>query len=134
MDKEKILKEIDEMHKFSSEALGQKRFDAYINIFSDNLTYKQLNGKIIDKKQLAKDTALYFSRLKNSNSQYERTDFSIEGNRFTENLIQKATASIKIFFFFTKKWTVERAGIYEWIKTEDNWKIEKVEILNEKVY
>jgi hypothetical protein len=134
MEKEKIIKEIDEMHKFSSETLGQKRFDTYINIFSDNLTYKQLNGRIIDKKQLARDTALYFSRLKNSNSQYERTDFSIHGNRFTESLIQKATTSIKVFFFFTKKWTVERVGIYVWIKTDDNWKIEKVEILNEKIY
>lgn len=64
MDKEKILKEIDEMHQFTNEALGQKRFDSYINVFSDNLTYKQLNGKIIDKKQLAKDTAFYFSRFK----------------------------------------------------------------------
>ena len=134
MDIEKVLKEIDEMHLFSNEALWQKRFDAYINIFSDNLTYKQLDGKIIGKKQLAKDTAFYFSRLKTSRSQYERTDYSIEGNRFTENLIQKATASIKVFFIFKKKWTVERDGIYEWIKTEDNWKIEKVEILNKKVY
>ena len=134
MDNEKILKEIDEMHQFSNEALGQKRFDAYINIFSDNLTYKQLNGKIIDKKQLAKDTTFYFSRLRTSKSQYERKDFSIEGNRFTENLIQKATVSIKVFLFFTKKWTIERTGIYEWIKIEGNWKIEKVEILNEKIY
>ncbi len=134
MDKEKILKEIDQMHQFANKALGLKRFDAYINIFSDNLSYKQLNGKIIDKKELAKDTAFYFSRLENSQSQYERKDFSIEENRFTENLIQKATSSIKVFFFFTKKWTVERVGIYEWIKIEDNWKIEKVEILSEKIY
>ena len=133
MDKEKILKEIDEMHQFSNEALAQKRFNDYINIFSDDLIYKQFNGKIIDKKQLAKDTALYFSRIKAAVSQYERKDYSIEGNRFTENLIQKASATISVFFFFTKKWTVERNGIYEWIKNEANWEIEKVEILSEKV-
>jgi hypothetical protein len=134
MNNEMILREIDEMHQFSNEVLGQKRFDDYINIFSDNLSYKQLNGKIINKKQLAKDTAFYLNRLKTSKSQYERKNYSIDGNRFTENLIQKATTSIKVFFFFTRNWTVERVGIYEWIKTEDNWKIEKVEILNEKVY
>src|SRR6266542_6809261 len=132
MDKEKILKEIDEMHQFSNEALAQKRFNDYINIFSDDLIYKQFNGKIIDKKQLAKDTALYFSRIKAAVIQYERKDYSIEGNRFTENLIQKASATISVFFFFTKKWTVERNGIYEWIKNEANWEIEKVEILSEK--
>ena len=37
MDIEKILHEIDERHQFSNEALVQKRFDDYINIFSDNL-------------------------------------------------------------------------------------------------
>jgi hypothetical protein len=134
MDNEKIIKEIDEMHQFSNEALGQKKFDAYISVFSDNLMYKQLNGKIIDKKELTKNTAFYFSRLKTSTSQYERKNYSIDGNRFTENLVQKAAAAIQIFFFFTKKWTVERVGIYEWIKTDGKWKIEKVEILNEKVY
>jgi hypothetical protein len=58
----------------------------------------------------------------------------LEGSRFTEHLIQKATASINIFIFFTKKWTIEREGIYEWNKIEGIWKIERVEILNEKVY
>lgn len=134
MENEKILKEIDEMHKFANDALGQKRFDDYMNIFSDNLTYKQLNGKIIDKKQLTKDTAFYFSRIKTSQSQYKRKDYSIEENRFTENLTQIATTSIKIFLVFTKKWTVERDGMYKWIKTDNNWQIEKVEILNEKIY
>lgn len=100
MDIEKILHEIDERHQFSNEALVQKRFDDYINIFSDNLIYKQLNGKIIDKNQLTKDISSYFSRLKIATSHYERKDFSIEGNRFTETMIQKATASIRIFFFF----------------------------------
>lgn len=134
MDNEKILNEIDEMHQLSNEALVQKRFDDYINIFSDNLIYKQLNAKIIDKKQLTKDISSYFSRLKIATSHYERKDFSIEGNRFTETLIQNATASIKIFFFFKKNWTVEREGKYQWIKNGDNWKIEKVEVLNERVY
>lgn len=134
MDNEKTIKEIDKMHQRSNEALEQKRMEAYLNIFSDNLTYKQLNGKTINKKELTKNTISYFSRLKTSNSEYKRKDFSIEKNRFTEHLIQKATASIRVFIFFTKTWTIEREGIYEWIKTEEDWKIEKVEILNEKMY
>jgi hypothetical protein len=134
MNTEKILKEIDEMHLFSKESLEQKRFNDYISVFLDDLTYKQLNGRVIDKMQLAKDTNLYFSRLKSSTSQFERKDYSINGNRFTENLIQKSTASIKVFFFFIKKWTIEREGIYEWIHSDGNWRIEKVEILSEKVF
>jgi hypothetical protein len=83
---------------------------------------------------LAKDQAFYFSRLKKAKSQYKRTGFSVEGNRFTENIIQKANISIQVFFIFTKKWTVERVGHYEWIKNGEHWKIEKVEILQEKIY
>lgn len=134
MDNEKILEEIDKMHHLANESLSQKKIDSYINLFSANLKYKQINGITRDKTQLAEDTALYFSRLKTSTSQYERQSYSINENKFTENLIQKASASIRVFIFFTKKWTVEREGIYQWSKHESIWKIEEVEILSEKVY
>ena len=134
MDSERLIIEIDKMHHLANEALRQKRFDIYINCFTDNLSYKQMNGKVIDKKELSKNIAFYFNRLKTSKSQYERMNYSIDGNRITENLIQKATASIRIFIFFTKTWTVDREGIYEWVKMDEDWKIEKVEILNEKIY
>ena len=134
MDNEKILEEIDKMHHLANESLSQKKFESHINLFSANLKYKQINGITRDKTQLAEDTALYFSRLKTSTSQYERQSYSINENKFTENLIQKASASIRVFIFFTKKWTVEREGIYQWSKHEGIWKIEEVEILSEKVY
>jgi hypothetical protein len=134
MENQEILNEIDLMHQRSNKALVEKNINVYINIFSDELKYKQLDGKIIDKKQLVQDIRFYFSQLKTFRSQYERMDYSIKGNQFTERLIQKATASIKVFLFFTKKWNLEREGIYEWIKIENVWRIEKVEILNEKVY
>lgn len=134
LDTENVLKEIDKIHQFSYEAIEQKRFDDYITIFSEKLTYKQGNGKIIDKKQITKDTKVYFNRLKTVKSKYQRKDYSIEGNRFTEHLIQKTTVSIKVFFFFTKKWTIEREATYKWYKIEDNWKIEKVDIFKENVY
>jgi len=134
MDKENILEEIDKIHQLANESLRQKRFDTYIDIFSDHLKYKQINGKTRGKTELAKDTAVYFSRLKSTTSQYERKSFSIGENRFTENLNQKATASMRVFIFFTKKWTIEREGIYQWSKSEGAWKIEDVEILSEKVY
>lgn len=134
MNLESLIKEIDEMHRLSKEALANKKFESYLEIFSENLTYKQFNGKVIDKKELTRNTASYFNRLKSATSKFERKKYTLKGNRFTENLIQTATSSIKVFIFFTKKWTVEREGIYEWINIKGNWKIEKVEILNEKVY
>jgi len=88
MTDQEILNEIDKMHLFSNQAMQLKKFDDYINVFSDDLVYKQWNGKVINKKEFK--------------NQYKRNNYSIEGNRFIENLTQRATVSIKVFFFFTK--------------------------------
>ncbi len=134
MDNYQILKEIDKMHHDANEALKQKQIDNYLKVFSDTLEYKQLNGKVIDKNKLCKDIVFYFDRIKALDTQFSRTEFSINDNTFTEKLIQKAITSTRVFIFFTKKWTVEREGIYHWRINNNTWEIEKIEIISEKTY
>ena len=129
-----LIKEIDDLHKLGNEALEQKQFDRYMDLFGDRLQYKQVNGKIIDKRQLTKDTSNYFNRIQKVSSRYERKDFKIENQRIIETLVQHATASIRVFVFFSKNWTVEREGIYELEKINGSWKIVKVEILKERIF
>jgi hypothetical protein len=131
MDNEDLIKQIDGVHKSNNDALALKQLDRYMDCFSDNLQYKQLNGKIINKKRLIEDTQRYFDRIKNFSSRYERNEFSTEDNKVVERLIQYAQVSIRVFVFFSKKWEVEREGIYEWVKIDNCWKIAKVEILKE---
>lgn len=107
MNSESVINQIDEIHRLSKDALTQKKIDLYLAVFSENVRYKQFDGKIIDKKELRRNTETYLHRLKTVKSEYERKKYSLEGSRFTEHLIQKATASINIFIFFTKKWTIE---------------------------
>lgn len=128
-----LIKEIDNVHKLVNDALKLKQFDRYIECFSDDLLYKQLNGKTIGKKQLVKDIRHYFGRIRKFSSTYEREDYSIENDRVIENIVQESNVSLRIFIFFSKNWTIEREGTYEWMKVNGSWKIFKVQILKEKV-
>jgi hypothetical protein len=133
MESNPIIAEIDLAHTAANFALKNKDFNSYINYFSNDLQYKQLNGKTIDKKQLSKDTQQYFSRIKNYTGKYQRLNFTFDNGIFTETLIQQATVAIRIFIFFTKHWTVERKGIYKWRKENSTWQITDVIIMNEKI-
>ena len=129
-----LISEIDAIHKVANNALRQKDLYAYIAVFAEKLAYKQLNGKIIGKRQLIKDINFYFTRIKNYTSEYERKDFSAGDDIITERLIQKAIVSTRVFIFFSNSWTVEREGVYEWEKIDGTWKIVKVEIIKEKTF
>ncbi len=129
-----LINEIDAIHTVANDALRQKDLHAYIAVFADKLACKQLNGKIIGKRQLIKDIKFYFTRIKNYKSEYERKDFSAGDDIITERLIQKAIVSIRVFIFFSKSWTIEREGVYEWEKIDGTWKIVKVEIIKEKTF
>ena len=58
----------------------------------------------------------------------------LDNEIFTEILVQKATVSIKVFIFFSKRWAVKRQGIYRWRKENWEWKIFDVEVTKEEVY
>jgi len=131
---ETLIKEIDKAHFASNEAQLDKDFDLYMSIFSAELQYKQLNGKTIEKKQLANNVKSYFDRVKSLSSSYQRTEIDFTDGKITETLIQYSEVSLRIFIFFSKKWTVEREGIYEWIKEKDQWRIGRVEVLEEKIF
>jgi hypothetical protein len=133
MDTDLVITEIDKTHLAANLALKNRDFDAYLGYFSDDLTYKQLNGKTIDKDQLSDDTKRYFYRIKSFDSKYTRLSSSFENDLFSEKLVQKATATVRIFIFFSKKWSVEREGIYKWKKADGDWKIFDVEVTREKI-
>ena len=134
MENDILIKEIDSAHFSANDALKNKNFESYAQHFSESLKYKQINGRTIDKKKLISDIAIYFDRIIKFSSDYKRTDFEVLYDKIIERLIQKSEVAIRIFIFFSKKWTVEREGIYEWKKYDNQWKITSVEIINEKVY
>ena len=131
---ETLIKEIDNAHKAANNAQRNKNFDLYMNVFTDDLLYKQLNGKTIGKEHLANNVKSYFNRVKSLSGGYHRKEINAAGGKITERLIQYSQVSIRVFIFFSKKWTVEREGIYEWIRVNGKWKICSVEVLAEKTF
>ena len=133
MDTNLVVKEIDKMHLAANQALKNKDFDTYIGYFSDDLKYKQLNGKTINKNQLSNDTKRYFYHIKSFDGIYNRLSSSFENDSFIEKLAQDATVTTRVFIFFPKKWVVRREGTYKWKKVNGDWKISDVEVTNEKI-
>ncbi|EOR95197.1 hypothetical protein ADIARSV_1685 [Arcticibacter svalbardensis MN12-7] len=134
MENDILLQEIDHAHLLAKEALKKKDFKSYAENFSNDLKYKQLNGLTINKTKLVNDIAVYFKRVISSSSDYKRITFQVVDDKIIERLVQKSQISLKIFIFFSKKWTIEREGIYEWEKNNGKWEIIRVEIIKEKVY
>ncbi|MDB5122859.1 MAG: hypothetical protein JWP94_988 [Mucilaginibacter sp.] len=130
---ELLLEEIDKAHQLANNALKNRMFEEYINFFGDELKYKQLNGKTIGKASLANDIKLYFNRILNYTSSYDRLSFTLEKDTLIEELIQHLNISLKVFVFFSKNWKVQRKGIYQWKNINNEWKIVVVEILEEKL-
>ncbi|WP_438424732.1 hypothetical protein [Aquimarina macrocephali] len=133
MNTNTTLKEIDNIHSLAIESANQKNLSGYMSVFADELLYKQLDGKIIGKKQLTKDTKKYFSRISSTKSSYKRIDSKLEAYKFSETLIQEAEVTIRIFIFFRKKWKVSRKGIYNWSIINGKWKITEVDVLEEQI-
>jgi hypothetical protein len=129
-----MINEIDIIHKEANNALKNKQLDLYVGCFGDDLQYKQLNGKTIGKKKLITDIRKYFNRIRNFSGDYERKEFTVENDKIIEKVVQHSKVAIKVFIFFSKNWTIEREGIYEWKKIRNVWKIVKVEILKERIF
>src|ERR1700733_13335522 len=95
---ELLLAEIDNSHSIANDALKNRMFENYIDVFGDDLKYKQLDGKIIDKARLSTDIKFYFNRVINYTSSFDRLSFMIEKDVIIEELIQHASISLKVFF------------------------------------
>jgi hypothetical protein len=105
--------------------------EPYVAVFAENLEYTQQNGKTIGKKQITKDTQKYFDRIIEADSSYDRISSEFKNGVFIERLIQKSEITIRVFWFFSKKWKLEREGIYHWQEIGAEWKIIKVQVLSE---
>ncbi len=132
MTQTEILNKIDRIHEKGLDAIRDRNFESYMSIFAEDLSYKQLNGKVIDKKRLTNDQKRYFSRIVSANSSYQRITYTYNNDLFSETLQQEAEISIRVFAFFKKTINVMRKATYDWSKIKDDWKIINVEILEEQ--
>jgi hypothetical protein len=128
-----IAEELDAMHRKAMEHFRAKDVSSYVKLFAADLIYRQANGVEIGRDQLARDVAAQLSRIESSDTTYKRESLRIEGDHVVEQLVQTASATVRVFLFFRRTWQVRRTGRYSWAKSSDGWKIQRVEVLDERV-
>jgi ketosteroid isomerase-like protein len=128
-----IAAELDAVHSQAKQAFQAKDLNAYMDVFSPQLTYKQADGRVIDRDQLTRDVADQFASVRSMNTSYFRESIEASDSKVTEVLQQTAWAEVGAFTMFRRKWKIQRRGRYVWTKTSDGWKIIYVEIMEENV-
>jgi hypothetical protein len=128
-----IAAELDARHNDAKRAFEGKDLPAYREIFTPALEYCQADGRVIGREQLMRDVATQFRRLRWVLSSFARESIEVEDDRATELLTQTGHAGTTAFLLVHRIWKVTRKGRYYWIKVEDRWRIERVEVLEEHV-
>jgi ketosteroid isomerase-like protein len=128
-----IAAELDAEHRRAKASYQAKDLDAYMSIFTRDLRYKQPDGRVIGREELARDVESQLSSVQSAESSYVRESLKVDGERATEILFQKASVTSRHLLFFRKSWRVERRARYEWVKLPEGWRIREVEVFVESV-
>jgi ketosteroid isomerase-like protein len=125
--------ELDLAHLKANQGYHAKDVKAYMAIFAPDLKYKQPDGRVIGREQLARDVKSQFSSVQTADTSYVRESLQVDSDRAIEILIQEASITTSHFVFMTRVWRLKRRGRYTWIRLPDGWKIQEVEVLHESV-
>ena len=130
---EAVARELDELHRKAKEHFRNRDVAGYMQVFAPGLKYRQANGAVIGKDELGRDVAAQLGRVESADSAYTRESLQVEEGRVIEVLAQRATVTVRRLLVFQSVLRVERRGRYVWARTSDGWRIQEVEILQEKV-
>jgi hypothetical protein len=125
--------ELDAMHNEAKAAFGRRDLSKYRELFAPTLTYRQADGRIIDRDQLMRDVRVQFRRLSRVHSSFVREHIESDGDRVTEVLTQTASFGATAFLVVHRTWELSRKGRYTWGRHGGRWLIEAVEVIEEHV-
>ncbi len=125
--------ELDARHAEAKRAFERRDLAAYREIFAPDLAYCQADARVIGREQLMRDVAIQFDRLRWVRSSFTRESIEPGNDRAIELLTQTALAGATAFFFIHRIWKIARKGRYHWTKVENQWRISRVEVLEECV-
>ncbi len=127
--------ELDAAHERAHRAYAARDVATYMDTFHPLLEYRQHNGHSISREQLASNVRAQLRRVYAAASTFHRTALTAGADRAsaTEDGEQCATFEVRAFGILRRIWSVQRRGRYHWIRSEDAWRILRVEVLDEKV-
>ncbi len=125
--------ELDAVHLRARESYRAKDVTAYMGVFAPSLKYKQPDGRVIGRDQLARDVESQLRSVDAVDTSYVRESLQIDGDRATELLTQTASVTTRHFWFFKRIWRLTRRGRYTWVRLHDGWTIQEVDVLTETI-
>ncbi|NLS18602.1 hypothetical protein HGP16_18770 [Rhizobium sp. P40RR-XXII] len=128
-----VEEELDERHAAARAAFLNRDIAAYQVLFSPTLAYQQVDGVVIDRRQLMQDVALQFRRRYKAQWQFSREDLNIDLDEITETLNQVVTLEASAFGLIHRTWKLNRRAAYAWTKLSGVWAIERVQVFSEEI-
>ena len=122
---------LDERHAAARDAYSRRDIAAYRDIFSPNLEYQQLNGRVIGRDRLMRDVEAQLRGLSKVGSRFVREELILQGDQASEILSQYDGAEMTAFGFVRRAWSVRRRARFNWVISGGVWMIAQVHVLSE---
>lgn len=132
-DSAQIASELDEMHAQLVDALARKDRRAYRALFSPGLTYRHLDGRVIDRDRLMREVAGQFRYYRRYQWSIVRESIELDDGKAIEILAGSGQVVVSGFFIVHRIWRLARKGRYTWKKEDGQWRITEVEVLEERI-
>ena len=94
--------------------------------FALDLTYRQADGRLVSREEVARSIAHQFARLVAFDSGFDREAASATGADLAASGTQTASIALRVFAVFAVRWKVERRGQYTWARVGPNWLLRNV--------
>lgn len=127
-----IEAELDERHAIARTAFLNRDVAAYRALFSPALAYHQVDGRVIDRRQLMRDVASQFRRRLNAKWHLAREHLKIDLDEAAETLIQLVTVEMSALGLIHRTWQLNRRAVYVWTEPGGVWTIGRVHVLSEE--
>src|SRR6266850_7553750 len=126
-----VAAELDAAHGKAKDAYCQRNAETYMEVFAGDLSYRQADGTVIGRDQLANDVRAQLLRLCSAETTFVREGLEVAGEEATELLRQTASVTTRHFAVIRRTWNIERLGRYVWLRTKEGWRIRAVDVLKE---
>ena len=130
-----VADELDAMHEMAKAAFERGDFAAYRDLFTPDLSYQRADGRVVGRDDLMRDARTQSRRHRLSRSAIvrEALDVDGDGDRAIEIVTRTITAAATAFFVVHRTWEYAVRGRYTWRKDQGRWRIEAIEVLEQRV-
>jgi hypothetical protein len=116
------------------DAFLRRNLALYLDVFTEDLEYKQPGGKVIGREQLGRDVRRQFRAFSSIDYLcWARQSIEQDGDVVVEVVKQEARATIRAFLFIIRRYEVLRTSKLWWVQRPSGWRIRRVEVLDEIV-